>query len=123
MLRGRLNSGGDPGNPAPFSATASTGETPSVPREEPQPAPSGEALEALKRLTITARGWHDGDFSHAQIDKDYELLWWALSGLPQPGQMHPVDRAFYKHTVLQRDAAWREIETLKAQIAQLQGSR
>jgi hypothetical protein len=36
---------------------------------------------------------------------------------PKPGEMHEVDQAFYKLTVQQRDAAWREVERLKKHLA------
>jgi len=38
---------------------------------------------------------------------------------PQPGAMHPVDRAFYDLTVKQRNAAWEEVERLMEAVAEL----
>jgi hypothetical protein len=36
-----------------------------------------------------------------------------------PGVMHAVDKAFYDHTVVQRDQAWAEVERLKHDLAKM----
>lgn len=36
-----------------------------------------------------------------------------------PGELHPVDQAFYDLTVEQRDRAWRTIEALREVVAAL----
>jgi hypothetical protein len=41
---------------------------------------------------------------------------------PTPGVMHPVDRAFYDLTVKQRNAAWREVERLRAENSTLRAA-
>lgn len=41
-------------------------------------------------------------------------------GKPEPGRMHPVDKAFYDLTVSQRDRAWREVEMLLVENRRLQ---
>ena len=33
--------------------------------------------------------------------------------MAEPGELHPVDRAFYDLTVAQRNQAWAEVERLK----------
>ncbi len=38
----------------------------------------------------------------------------------EASRMKAVDDAFYRHTVAQRDGAWREVETLKAKVAALE---
>lgn len=35
---------------------------------------------------------------------------------PRPGEVHPVDEAFYKLAIVQRDGAWREVEQLKKEL-------
>lgn len=40
---------------------------------------------------------------------------------PDAGYTHPLDRAFYKETVRQRDNAWATIKTLEAKVKELEG--
>lgn len=46
-----------------------------------------------------------------------------MSANEKPGEMHPVNEAFYRLTVAQRDAAWREIEGLRADLARVERER
>ena len=46
----------------------------------------------------------------------------SYSDIVSDGGMGPrtkLDEAMYRHTVAQRDAAWREIENLREELAQL----
>jgi hypothetical protein len=43
--------------------------------------------------------------------------------MSEPGQMHPVDKAFYDLTVAQRNQAWAENARLKAELEQAEKER
>lgn len=46
-----------------------------------------------------------------------------MTNRPEPGILHPVDEALYRHTVLQRNAAWREVESLLVELRRLREER
>lgn len=70
---------------------------------------------------MSGEDWNDGrntedvyhlGVQHGRAEAEAEIARLRTEGTP--GVMHAVDRAFYDLTVMQRDAAWREIEQLRA---------
>lgn len=76
----------------------------------------------LARLRTLARamGARRSDWEQAVNEAADEIERLNREGVP--GQMHEVDRAFHKLTVLQRDLAWSEVEAMRS-VIKLQRSR
>lgn len=72
------------------------------------------SIEAMKQMVAALEDIKD-DCSGDEFEwqNDYPLQCAALEAGRQAIALRDVDESMYRHTVAQRDAAWREIEALK----------